>query len=182
MEDTREKLILTGLDHIREYGVGGMSLRKVATACGVSCAAPYKHFADKSDLFRAMVDYVNLKWEEEASGLSFTGSTQAERAAEYGAAFIDFLHRNPHYKSVLMIKQMGLDSPGNNGALGLSLFAKRRLAEYRRATGIDRGELRQRLFVARTFVYGAVFTVEKDGELIKERVDAVKKALVFIFS
>ena len=46
----KERLILEGLREIETRGLAELSLRRVATACGLSCAAPYKHFADKRSL------------------------------------------------------------------------------------------------------------------------------------
>ena len=48
----RERLILAGIKVIEENGVSGFSIRRTAAECGVSCAAPYKHFKDKEDLMR----------------------------------------------------------------------------------------------------------------------------------
>ena len=44
--NTREALILAGLEELNEYGIQHFSTRRVAKACGMSCAAPYKHFKD----------------------------------------------------------------------------------------------------------------------------------------
>ena len=55
MEDTgnykalKEKLLAAGIDEIALHGVSGFSLRRVAAACGASCAAPYKHFKNKEE-------------------------------------------------------------------------------------------------------------------------------------
>lgn len=184
MEDvtTRERLLIAGLNEIREYGVGGFSLRRVAKACGVSCAAPYKHFADKEDMFRAMVDYVNGKWEEEV-GLRFRcEGSPAESAADFALAYVKFLRRNPHYRSVLMIKRMGLDLPESAGEIGLSMPAKRLLTKYRREMGLSRKQLREKLFIARSLVYGAVFTLDMDEDLAEERTEMLRKSLEVIFS
>ena len=43
----REELIRAGIDEINIHGANGFSIRRIATACGVSSAAPYKHFKDK---------------------------------------------------------------------------------------------------------------------------------------
>ena len=40
----KEKLLAAGIDEIASYGIKNFSLRRVAAACGASCAAPYKHF------------------------------------------------------------------------------------------------------------------------------------------
>lgn len=43
----RERLILAALDVIEEVGFARFSLRRVASVCGLSCSAPYKHFKTK---------------------------------------------------------------------------------------------------------------------------------------
>ena len=58
----REELILAGIDEINIHGANGFSVRRVAEACNVSSAAPYKHFKDKKEFISAIVDYVNEQW------------------------------------------------------------------------------------------------------------------------
>ena len=48
----REKLLSAGIDEIVTHGVEGFSLRRVAAACGASCAAPYKHFKNKYEFVK----------------------------------------------------------------------------------------------------------------------------------
>ena len=56
---TRQALILAGIDEINAHGVAAFSVRRVAQACHVSCAAPYKHFRDKREFIAAIIDHVN---------------------------------------------------------------------------------------------------------------------------
>ena len=50
----REALIEAGIRIINESGEDALSLRKVASACDVSHAAPYAHFKDKNELIEAI--------------------------------------------------------------------------------------------------------------------------------
>ena len=59
---SRERLIQAGILELEAHGPGGFSLRRVAQRCGVSCAAPYKHFKDKGDLLRAIAMHYNDQW------------------------------------------------------------------------------------------------------------------------
>ena len=43
----REQLITAGIEELNAHGMAGFSLRRVAAACNISCAAPYKHFKNK---------------------------------------------------------------------------------------------------------------------------------------
>ena len=74
----REELILAGIEEIEAHGVRGFSLRRVAKKCGVSCAAPYKHFADLNDFLLAI-------------GFMGTGKSSVGRriAARLGMKFLD---------------------------------------------------------------------------------------------
>ena len=59
---SRERLIQAGIEELEQRGAGGFSLRRVAQRCGVSCAAPYKHFKDKNALLRAIAVHYNDRW------------------------------------------------------------------------------------------------------------------------
>lgn len=50
----RETLITAALSLLAEQGTAGLSLREVASAAGVSHAAPYRHFRDKTALLEAI--------------------------------------------------------------------------------------------------------------------------------
>ena len=43
----REQLIVAGISELEVHGVTDFSLRRVASSCNISCAAPYKHFKSK---------------------------------------------------------------------------------------------------------------------------------------
>lgn len=175
---TREKLILAGMEEIRAYGIQGFSLRRVAKACGVSCAAPYKHFEGKEDLFDAMVDYVNEKWRERMrSGLELSGPV--ENAIAYLAAdYVRFLCSNPHFKSVLLIKETGLDSPNAAELVPLSVTAKRLFIIYGRKHNLSRGELRGRIFVVRSLIYGSAVILGADSSGMEERLSRLNAAIL----
>ena len=175
---TREKLILAGMDEIRAYGIQGFSLRRVAKACGVSCAAPYKHFAGKEDLFDAMVDYVNEKWRERMRGkLELSGPV--ENAIAYLAAdYVRFLGADPHFKSVLLIKETGLDSPVASEGVPLSVTAKRLFIIYGRKHDLSRGELRGRIFIVRSLIFGAAVIIGADSSGTEERLARLGAAIL----
>lgn len=54
-EDTKSELLRAARDLLLENGLGGLSMRKVASACDVSATAIYRHYADKDALVAAAV-------------------------------------------------------------------------------------------------------------------------------
>ena len=60
-KNMRERLLLAGIDEINTQGVTGFSIRRVAENCGVSCAAPYKHFKDKRDFIASIIEPPELR-------------------------------------------------------------------------------------------------------------------------
>src|SRR6476469_8276563 len=52
--DLKRALTEAALELVKEKGPKGFTLREVARRAGVSAAAPYRHFADKSQLLAAV--------------------------------------------------------------------------------------------------------------------------------
>ena len=56
--DLKECLIKAGLKLLVEEGVDNFSLRKTAAMCNVSHAAPYKHFKNKEELIKDLLNII----------------------------------------------------------------------------------------------------------------------------
>ena len=61
-DTVRDRLIVAGADEISQYGMNNFSLRRVAAACNISCAAPYKHFKNKEEFILEIIRYINRQW------------------------------------------------------------------------------------------------------------------------
>ena len=55
----RQRLISAGLQELDQHGFETFSIRRIAKTCGVSCAAPYKHFENKQDFIAQIFAYIN---------------------------------------------------------------------------------------------------------------------------
>lgn len=55
----KDKLIQMAVVELTLNGVEQFSLRETAKKCGVSCAAPFKHFKDKADLFQCISEHLD---------------------------------------------------------------------------------------------------------------------------
>lgn len=93
----KEKLLMAGIDEIMLHGVDHFSLRRVASACGASCAAPYKHFKNKDEFIKATIDYVEEKWINLSNQIISVFEDKKERICELCIASVRFKIANPLY-------------------------------------------------------------------------------------
>jgi AcrR family transcriptional regulator len=96
----KNALIEAGVDILAEEGVGGLSLRKVASRAGVSHAAPYAHFADKQALIAAIstAGYCRL-YERMQALIAKYSNDPLRQLVEVACAYVDFAGSDPaHFK------------------------------------------------------------------------------------
>lgn len=90
------ELIEEAIRQIRENGMEGFSLRAVAEACHVSCAAPFKHFKGRRELFLAMSQYLDRELCETMDEISERwGEDHKSAHLEMNVAYIHYLCENP---------------------------------------------------------------------------------------
>ena len=95
--DLRHALIEAGIELINEQGVRYFSLRKVATRCGVSHAAPYAHFKDIDEMLAAMSEHVAAKFTNKLNESIYAHEDSLEIISTLGKAYITFFAENPNY-------------------------------------------------------------------------------------
>jgi AcrR family transcriptional regulator len=65
--DLRTSLVDAASLMLKESGIDGLSLRKLADKVGVSRTAPYHHFKDKNELLCAIAEQGFSRWQQDAS-------------------------------------------------------------------------------------------------------------------
>ena len=94
----RRALLDEALVVIAEKGVEGLSLRDVATRVGVSHAAPYHHFADKTALIHALAhEGMSLMDDAMAAAEEAAGEDPKARLLGIGMAYVTFAVEHPDY-------------------------------------------------------------------------------------
>ena len=53
--ENHEKLVKAAFDEFKRYGFEDASMRRIATACGMSVSGLYKHFPGKDEMFASLV-------------------------------------------------------------------------------------------------------------------------------
>lgn len=160
--DLREGLILAGIKELENHGLGGFSLRRVAAAAGVSCAAPYKHFKDKDALLSAIFSYINEKWALLEEHICALYKNEKRRSiVELCLAAIRFWIGNPHFRSVHMIEK-GEGEGREDFGFGERTAAL--LAEWAVEKALTDEERAEMLYTVRSLLSGAVMLLA-DGYL-----------------
>jgi AcrR family transcriptional regulator len=102
--DLKAELIREGLLLLDKEGYDGLSLRKVAKACGVSQTAPYRHFKDKNELVEAIkaeaLSNFNKHLEQAVDAYP---DDPEKQLSEMGIAYIKFFVENPEYLRLLFL-------------------------------------------------------------------------------
>lgn len=92
----RETLIAAALELIATKGPAGVTLAEAARMAGVSAAAPYRHFADRTNLMAAVAreGFVAFAAALQASWQRGTG-TPLEALQRIGTAYLTFAREKP---------------------------------------------------------------------------------------
>lgn len=101
-KNLKDALIEKGLELFDEVGYDKFSLRKVAKACGVSEAAPYRHFENKDSLLIAIISQAYEKFDEVLKeAVSRYPDDPGSQLREMAYLYVKFFVENPEYMKFL---------------------------------------------------------------------------------
>ena len=158
IENLREALILAGINEINSNGISGFSIRRVADACNVSCAAPYRHFKDKRDFIAAIIDYVNDQWaarQEEV--IAQCSDSLREQIIEISLNYVRFLMDKPFYRSILMLKDEEFDNLYHKKRTQFGSLSQSLEAQLFAASGYTEDIWHRKVMMVRSLIFGVVF-------------------------
>ena len=134
-KNVREQLIIAGIQEISKYGLQSFSIRRIANECGVSCAAPYKHYKDRQSFIAAIIEYINSQWgaRQEKILQEFPDDTR-KQLVQTSLDYVRFLLENPHFRSIIMLKDEEFDNSykrmrGQLSVLSLQLIKQQQVIE-----------------------------------------------------
>ena len=180
-DDLRHSLIIAGINEIELHGLTDFSLRRVATACGVSCAAPYRHFKSKGDLILAIISYINDQWSFlERQIFDIYNNDTRKLILELATANIRFWIANPNFRSIMMMDDRALDALQLRERSRISDEIGRLIGLYCKENQIDAQSERQSAFAVRAIIYGAtqmlgsgeLENTPEAMEIIRSRIEA----------
>lgn len=164
-KNTRLQLLLAGIEEINTQGIAGFSIRRVAEKCGVSCAAPYKHFKDKGAFIAAIIDHVNSQWaQRQQEVLSLCPRDLRAQIVEVCVEYVKFLMENPFLRSILLLKDEGYDNLYHKPRGQMNSVSQQLEQAYFAASGMEPATQRRKLQLVRSLIFGSMFLFDT-GEL-----------------
>ncbi len=102
--DLRETMIRTGAKLLAEDGTEKFSLRKLASMCNVSHAAPYKHFKNKDEIISAIGEYIEREFTEALMEVvDIYKDDPMKKITELGKRYVSFMVENKDYLKLLFL-------------------------------------------------------------------------------
>lgn len=164
-KNVREQLILAGIQEINAYGLQNFSVRRIANVCGVSCAAPYKHFKDRDNFVAAIIEYINKQWGDRQQKIlnEFSDSTR-KKIVEVSLEYVRFLLENPHFRSIIMLKDEEFDNAYKKMRGQLSDLSLQMIKQYCEEAHITKEIEMRKTYIIRSLIYGAALMFD-NGEM-----------------
>jgi AcrR family transcriptional regulator len=104
VDDVRTRLVRSGIGELVEHGIREFSLRRVAIAAQVSCAAPYRHFESKSALILEIIRYIKSRHDMFCCEVLKSYSSDLRRALiELSVTMVRFWIANGSFRTVLTL-------------------------------------------------------------------------------
>lgn len=164
-KNVREQLIIAGIEEINKYGLQSFSIRRIANECGVSCAAPYKHFKDRQSFIASIIDYINKQWfERQQKILKTLPDNTREQLVETSLDYVRFLVENPHYRSIIMLKDEEFDSEYKNLRGQISGLSQGLIKRYCKEADLPEDIEKCKTYIVRSLIYGASLMFD-NGEM-----------------
>lgn len=149
----RDQLIEAGMDELNEFGYQNFSVRRIATKCNVSCAAPYKHFKDKHSFVAAILEHINTIWTTRQENIIVQYANDGQQQiTEVCLEYIRFLVEVPYFRSAIMLKDDGFDEEFNRPRGRLSDLARTLIDKYCDDNHIPPAIRHAKLYIIRSLI------------------------------
>ena len=157
-QNLREALILAGIEEINEFGANEFSVRRIAKACHVSTAAPYKHFKDKKEFISAIIDYVNAQWADvQDQVIASCDPHPRTQMVEVAVAYVKFLMEKPYYRQILILKNADFDNLYHRKPGEINSRTEQIMASVRETYQLSDDVWERKKLMVRSLIFGSVF-------------------------
>jgi AcrR family transcriptional regulator len=179
LPETKEKFIDAALEELYLYGTAGFSIRNVAKSCGLSCAAPYRHFKSKNELIQEVITAVADRWRACVTSLleGHNGSTR-QKILDIAIEYIRFLCENKGYFSVVVMNEKFLNPEQIREKSLISEGVRVIIDAYCREVNMTAEAKTRKTFIVRALILGAAEMMTADSlHYTEENIDMVRRCI-----
>ncbi len=130
--DLKATLLKAANRLLADKGVDALSLRSIATEVGVSHMAPYAHFKNKSELFKAVAANGFKQLAERLEQIHWKSNKSNELVLLYGVAYIKFATNHPQLYKLMLNQTNPSQSPNTDSDQNLLSISENTLREASR--------------------------------------------------
>ena len=176
---SRERLIQAGIQELEANGQHGFSLRRVAQQCGVSCAAPYKHFKNKGELVEAIAQHYNAQWaQRQREVMDRTEKDITRQLQEVCKEYLRFLLDNPNYCILVTLTDAATGKWYMHSLFDGSTPSKRLVQEYCAMHHMPPETAHVKVVLLRGLFFGVAMLVGSgELELSEERIELLYREI-----
>lgn len=178
--NTRERLILAGLEELDRYGIQNFSTRRVAKKCGISCAAPYKHFQNTQEFIGAILEYMEKMYNAQQKEIleKYAHCDPRTQLLQASLDYIRFLVQYPELRRVIMQNFKDRDEVYHNIRGQFSYQIYKIVSRYCCEVHMPDDVRKRKTFAVRSIIFGAaLFFDNGEMEYTKENMDMVASLL-----
>ncbi|MGB0713784.1 MAG: TetR/AcrR family transcriptional regulator, partial [Gammaproteobacteria bacterium] len=99
--DTRTSILETAKKLFADHGYGGVSVRDIASVCGIKAPSLYHHFPDKQTLYLATMEYAFADKAAEIVSAVGREGTPKERLSDFVERFTCLMAADPEFRRLL---------------------------------------------------------------------------------
>ncbi|WP_432666385.1 TetR/AcrR family transcriptional regulator [Wukongibacter baidiensis] len=179
----KETLIDKGLELLNQVGYEAFSMRKLATICGVSHSAPYRHFKDKDELISAIRLKALEHFKQYLNASLKYFSDPRELLKETGKQSVKFFVENPDYLDILILNTLPNNIKIQNNQVLFSdnptiNFLVENCLKCLESISVDQNDFMINVMSIGSMIYGLTILLVKEHIIIKDSyMDYVDKIL-----
>lgn len=167
----RQALIEAGIEMINREGLEHLSLRKLASKCEVSHAAPYNHFKDKEDLIQAIKDHITKDFSSYLENVIQKWKNEDSLLVELGVQYILYFIAHKHYYRFLFsyfnFHVMITENDISCDDFAVFSLYRETAIHYMQMQGLEKEEFRNNILVTWAIVEGLTSILVSDHTVCK---------------
>ena len=164
-EELKDKLIIAGINEIDTHGPEDFSLRRVAYTCGVSCAAPYKHFKNREGLIIEILGFFNRQWKLlEDQIIQVHKDDLKTLILELCMANIKFRIANPNYRFLFTLNKETFPEEKKKEMENMNGRIEEYIRKYCEEKSYPKEVTDEIVMSINSYIYGTAMTLEPENE------------------